>query len=75
LIERVARYVINGNKKRKEGGIDIEYIDQVLKTLIEKSLDTRLSNRIRFRIYDFRDLYEKEWKVNIQKQKLLMKGE
>lgn len=55
--------------------IDIEYIDSVLKNLIDQIEDDRLSNWIWFRIYDFWDLYEKDWKKNIERKKMLMKGE
>jgi hypothetical protein len=76
LIERVAKYVIGGDRKKKrEDMIDLDYIDSVLKNLIDQIENKKLSNRIRFRIYDFRDVYEKEWKSNIERKKLLLKGE
>lgn len=76
MIERVAKYVIGGDRKKKrEDMIDLDYIDSVLKNLIDQIENKKLSNRIRFRIYDFRDVYEKEWKSNIERKKLLLKGE
>lgn len=40
LIERVAKYVINGDRKKKrEDMIDIDYIDNVLKNLIDQIQD------------------------------------
>lgn len=59
-----------GNTPKKSGkAINLDYADKVCQNLFEHRQNTTLPSRIRFKIQDLIDAYNKDWRFVISEQK------
>lgn len=72
FLEKVAVYTIK--RQKKKGLLTLEYIKQVFEDLIALSKDKRLSSRVRFRILDFKDMWDNKLQHQYEKKLSLLKG-
>ncbi len=68
FLERVCEVFLQ-NKVKRSKYLSIEYIETTIQNTLALRTNDNLSSRIKFRILDFKDLYEKNWKSEIAKTK------
>lgn len=80
LIEKITRVAIepfykrqSSHKKKKDTNITSSYLYQNLQSIFELRNSKELSSRIRFKIQDLMDCYNKEWKFFIEGQNKVYK--
>ena len=70
FLERIIKFVLfsRKQKKNKDPKLTVAYLEENLLNLLELSKEKKLSSRIRFRIQDFKDSYETEWRAEFDKR-------
>ena len=55
--------------------INLDYVEGIMKRVFDYRQSELISSRVRFKIQDLMDDYEKEWKITMQEEKMLFDSE
>ena len=63
------------NSSYRTHSINLDYVESIMKKVFDYRQSELLSSRVRFKIQDLMDDYEREWKKTMQEEKMLFDSE